>query len=288
MFHSGVSPSVQVHLPNGLWIAETCLQEAGLRPLNGFDEAQLLALRDTVTSARWTSELLVRCLTHIGTLQPLTLAAVQALTVGDREALLLHTHRLNFGERLLCVLACPACTAKLMLDLQVRDLLLPPGDAPGYWYRAPLPDSDLLATFRLPTGADQEAVADLTTHDAAAAALVLLERCLHSLSRAGTPVEASPAEIAPDVAQLISERDPQAELMLNSSCVECGQQFAALLDMGQYVAEEINHRLPYLYREVHLLAWHYHWSEADILRMTRSHRQIYLDLLDEALREVGR
>jgi hypothetical protein len=65
-----------------------------------------------------------------------------------------------------------------------------------------------------------------------------------------------------------------------------GHRFDVLLDVGTYFAEEINHRLPYLYREVHLMAWHYHWSEAEILSMTRSHRKIYLDLLDETLREA--
>ncbi len=55
---------------------------------------------------------------------------------------------------------------------------------------------------------------------------------------------------------------------------------------GSYFAEEIDHRLPYLYREVHLMAWYYHWSESDILNMSRLHRRIYLDLLDETLREA--
>jgi hypothetical protein len=287
MTHSSTALPVQVILPNGLWVEETCLQDAGLRPLSGYDEAYLLALRGAVTPARWTSEVLARCATHIGMLHPPTLEAVQSLSVGDREALLLHVHRLNFGENLSCVLSCPACAEKLNIDMQVADLLLPPNESLGYWYRAPLPGSDLLATFRLPTGADQEAVAALAAHDASAASLVLVERCLHSLSRAGVAVEVPAEDIVTGMAQLMSERDPQAELIFNSVCPECGHQFDALLDMGQYVAEEINHRLQYLYREVHVLAWHYHWSESDVMQMTRSHRQIYLDLLDETLREVG-
>ena len=34
-----------------------------------------------------------------------------------------------------------------------------------------------------------------------------------------------------------------------------------------------------LYEEMHLLALHYHWAEADILRMTTSKRRRYLRLL---------
>jgi hypothetical protein len=34
-----------------------------------------------------------------------------------------------------------------------------------------------------------------------------------------------------------------------------------------------------LYEEVHVLAMHYHWSESEILALTRSKRQRYLALL---------
>jgi hypothetical protein len=34
---------------------------------------------------------------------------------------------------------------------------------------------------------------------------------------------------------------------------------------------------------VHLLALHYHWSEAEILGMTQQKRRLYLDLLSDAL-----
>jgi hypothetical protein len=39
-----------------------------------------------------------------------------------------------------------------------------------------------------------------------------------------------------------------------------------------------------LLREVHALALHYHWSEADILNLTRDRRRTYLSLLADALR----
>jgi hypothetical protein len=37
-----------------------------------------------------------------------------------------------------------------------------------------------------------------------------------------------------------------------------------------------------LFREVHALASHYHWSETDILTMTRRQRRRYLSLIAEA------
>lgn len=278
--------AVEVILPNGLWLDDQCQQVAGLRPLSGYYEAHLLALRGRVSPARWTSELLARCVTHIGTLRPADLSSVQSLTVGDREALLLHIRRLTFGETLLCILDCAACGEKLNIEIQINQLLLPQTQTPAYWYRARLPQSNLQATFRLPTGADQEAIADVAAHDPSAAADMLMKACLQTLTDGDGPLEPLPEGAVGQLAKLIAEYDPQAELMLNSNCAECGHRFEVLLDVGTYFADEINHRLPHLYREVHLMAWHYHWSETEILNMTRPHRQIYLDLLDETLREA--
>ena len=42
-----------------------------------------------------------------------------------------------------------------------------------------------------------------------------------------------------------------------------------------------------LYQELHLLALHYHWAEADILRLPVSKRRRYLRLLADHLSETG-
>jgi hypothetical protein len=180
------------------------------------------------------------------------------------------------------VLDCPECGTKLDFDVEASQLLLPPYESPGYWYRVSL-DSDLTVTFRLPTGADQEAIATLAADDAERAALALVERCLHEVKRGNSTLDVLPSEYLPLLGERMSERDPQAELLLNNQCPECEREFSVLLDTGQFFAEETNQRIRYLYREIHLLAWYYHWSEAEIMQMTRPHRQIYLDLLDEAI-----
>lgn len=41
--------------------------------------------------------------------------------------------------------------------------------------------------------------------------------------------------------------------------------------------------LAHLYHEVHQLAWHYHWSEREILAMSRAKRRRYLALLSREL-----
>jgi len=43
-----------------------------------------------------------------------------------------------------------------------------------------------------------------------------------------------------------------------------------------------------LYRDVHYLALHYHWSEDEIMSMTISKRKRYIEILEDELREGGK
>jgi hypothetical protein len=290
-----------VLLPGGLWADGVCHREASLRPLNGEDEVFLLDSGDLLLPAERTTALLARCLTCLEgldrTAQPPE-ALPRALTVGDREALLLHLRRLSVGERMACVLHCPVpdCGQPMDLDLRVTDLLLPPYAEVRPEHEATLGDDGTAVhvRFRLPTGADQEAAAVLAVTDPEAATDLLLRRCLLQLAVGDGPTMAiSPDSDLPDVVRrdlpsLLARLDPQAELLLNLACPVCGQAFTALFDAAAYLFQEVSERAAHLYREVHLLAFYYHWSEAEILGMTATKRQRYLDLLAEALAEGER
>jgi hypothetical protein len=41
-----------------------------------------------------------------------------------------------------------------------------------------------------------------------------------------------------------------------------------------------------LFEEIHHLAYHYHWAEADILAMSRAKRRRYLALLADKLEQM--
>jgi hypothetical protein len=81
--------------------------------------------------------------------------------------------------------------------------------------------------------------------------------------------------------------DPQAELEFRLNCPECRQSFTTLLDPAAFLFEELAASSRNLYREIHLLALHYHWSERDLLRLTPSKRWLYLGLLEETLGKAG-
>lgn len=287
-------------LPGGFWLDGVHHREAGLSPLSGEDEAFLLETAGTLTPARRTTALLARCLTRLGPFSaappasPVPAAAVAALPLGDREALLLHLRRLTLGERLECVLSCSAhgCGERMELDLAVSDLLVPPASQARPWHEETFLDGSTpwRVRFRLPTGEDQELAADLARNreDGDAAAL-LLGRCVASAVPEGPEGIATgepsplPEALADAVAERMASLDPQAEIVLRLACPTCGHETATVFDAAAWLYQEIAGRATELYREVHLLALHYHWREADILAMTGRKRRLYLGFLAEAL-----
>ncbi|MCW5983258.1 MAG: hypothetical protein KIT09_34525 [Bryobacteraceae bacterium] len=265
-------------LPIGLWRSGARSREALLRPMSGADQEFLIEAGSGMPPAVRATALLARCVERIGH-EPVTPAVAAELAAGDREALLLHVRRLTFGDKLDPVVRCPNpdCGKNMDVPLRVRDLLVQPaaGDLPEYLERD-LPDVGTIR-FRLPSGADQAAVADLARRDAPAAARAMLARC------AGWDERELPDTALNVVSAWMADLDPQAEIRLNLACPECGQAFTSLLDAGAFLFEESAMRSRGLYREVHLLAFYYHWGESEILGLTPSKRKRYLDMLMEAL-----
>lgn len=285
-----MTSTVAVTLPGGLWRHGVRYRDAELRPLVGADEAFLLEESEVFLPAQKITALLARCVTRIGPVTPVTTETLRSLTVGDREALLLHLRRLTLGNQMPAVLSCPhpACGEKMDLDLQVSDFLLPPYSNTQEWQESTI--SALGATywirFRLPTGADQEVGARLARSGPDAAVDLVLRRCVKQVSldgRQGASLAEWPPPVAQQLPALMSEFDPQAELVLKLTCPVCSGVFSALFDTASYFFQELANQTNSLYREVHTLAFYYHWSEAEILSMTAKKRHRYLDLLAEAL-----
>jgi hypothetical protein len=278
-----------VTLPGGVWLDGMRHQEAGLRPLTGEDEAFLVEVGASLLPARLVTALLARCLMHIGPLDAVSAEFVRSLTVGDREALLLHLRRLTLGERMECVLSCPQtdCGEKLDLTLGASDLLVPVYADAREWYERPVAENGDVyqVRFRLPTGADQEAAASLVRDDPQAAADLMLHRCVERVTRNGDDESITdwPAAISQQVPALMAELDAQAELVLNLTCPACERTFPATFDTAAYFFRELAHRASRLHQEVHLLALYYHWSEADILSLTAKRRQRYVEVLVDAM-----
>jgi hypothetical protein len=267
---------IEVLLPGGVPAGGERRQDAVLRPVSGADEAFLLE-GDALSPVERTTALLARCVARVGAVDSPGEDGVRALAAGDREALLLHLRRVTLGERLELLLCCPDCGAELDLDLSVRELLVP-----SYADWAPehtLELDGIRVRFRLPTGADLEAAARVAVVDLERAPRLVLERCVLSVDGTDT----LPASAGDALSRRMAELDPQAELVLEMPCAECGHHFSVQLDAGELLARELAGRSDVLLREIHLLASHYGWAESELLAMSSRRRRRYAAFLTEAI-----
>jgi hypothetical protein len=279
-----MNESVTIALPNGFATDGAHSRQASLRQLTGEEQLLVAEHCESLTPAQWTTEILARCVTQLGGTTAPDRAAIRALTVGNRDALLLHLHSLLFGESMLCEARCPAagCGEKLEIRLAVRDLLVPACPVTGSEHELQLTGADggiARVRFRLPTGEDHEAAAALAQGGIDAAIADLLQRCVLAVEPAAPVTDALEHALSDRMAEL----DPQAELMLGAGCPACGGAFRARFDIACFLKQRLAERAQVLYREIHTLAFHYHWSERDIVRMSALKRQRYLRLIETEL-----
>ena len=278
---------LRVAIPGGVWRDDSRrtgmpLREIALRPAGGEDEAFLIDSADHATPSERASALLARCLE-----EPDADRLVRSLTIGDREALLLHLRRVTLGETLDCVLSCPAnCGERMEFELRVDDLLVPAYNDVRTEHNLTLEAERgrYDVTFRLPTAEDLDCAASIARSDVLQGARSLLERCVVRAVRGEDVVGSDdlPPPVQDAIADAMAQRDPQAEIELDLACPQCGATFAIVFDTAAFFLQEIDERAAHLAQEVHTLAWHYHWSEREILAMPRRRRARYLELVADA------
>ena len=200
-----------------------------------------------------------------------------ALTVGQRDGLLLLARERTLGPTLQCFVPCPACALSLEFPVEVREILVADPQAP-LEREHEVEAEGVRMRFRLLDSRDLAAVARVT--DPAAARRALLARALlwaRGEDDAPLPPERLPAPAAGALAAELALRDPQAEVEFNLRCAGCGHAWLSLLDVAAFFWAEVTVQARRLLREVHELAAAYGWREADVLGMSAARRAFYLE-----------
>ena len=83
-----------------------------------------------------------------------------------------------------------------------------------------------------------------------------------------------------------SARHPALKQPLRPAVRKCGRTFLVPFDVHRFFFGDLRTDQELLYREVHYLAYHYHWSEREIMEMPRDKRRTYIDVLADEDREV--
>jgi hypothetical protein len=247
---------------------------ATIRPVTGWEELMVADELTGASAVALTDEILRRCVAtlHVdGGTEVAAEGRLGELTVGDREVLLLRVRQASFGDRVALVVAChdTGCAALMDLDVDLDRLCRAPAPA-----ARPVRDPP---RFRLPTGADQAAVAAQALDDPLGAARALARRCLLD----DDPLDDDRLD---ELGDRLADLDPHADIELDLTCPECGHRFLAPFTAADLLRGELLARRRDLDLAVHLLAGHYHWSEDAILALPTNRRRRYVETLIDATR----
>lgn len=196
--------------------------------------------------------------------------SLQLLPLGVLNAALLQMRSALFGSRLELQLSCTHCGELLEIPVDIDGLLqqaasgssLDPVSIEGFCFRHPTSRDLAVVAYEL---------------DAAAAALRLLETCC--IAR---PADANEAAVTPEllaqVDSLLEDGDPLADPQMTALCPVCGGQVTSGLDPANMLWKEVQAWAGHVFRQIHMLASVYGWTESEVLALSPGRRKVYLDL----------
>jgi hypothetical protein len=292
-----------IRLPGGCVDEQgTIHREVELIPLTGKEE-ELLAQNREKQSASLVTTVISRCLKRLGTVEPVTEEAARNLLVADRQYLLLKLREITFGDGVQLTVSCPwpHCGEPVDLAFSTRDISIKESGDKGPVYSMELSEKAAYesdngkhyrkVTFRLPSGGDQESVSPLLDENEAGALTALLERCIRGIGPMKNPSKEMIRKLSPlarmEIEKQMAAVAPCVDLDIESDCPECRRRFTVPFDLHDFFFGELRTSLDLLYREVHYLAYHYHWSEQEIMAMTRDKRHKYIEVLADEIERLN-
>ena len=263
---------------------EQCHSEVELRPFTGQEQRMLASFPQSTPVAVITTELLSRCLKRLGSLPAVDRNTIRRLLVGDREFLLLKLYQLTFGNNLLAWLNCPAegCGESLEFPIFLDACVIEACPITSrIWQLKTSEKGDCSIRFRLPTGGDQEALSNCCDAEGDILQQRILRACCAEAD--STRVENLSPEERSCIEYQMNRLAPQFEVEVEASCPDCGSDFSTHIDVPFLALAEMKLTEAELDREIHYLAWHYHWPETEILALTPGRRRRYIDLVQREL-----
>lgn len=261
-----------MQLPGGLVEGGARRRGWAFRPVSGeFELALAEVAEQRASTPRAVTRALALALDHLGG-EAATEARTAALCVADRQFLMRELDRhLGFDGGWFHA-DCGGCGARF--DFRINYADLPVTEAGEGFPLAEVEVGGRRLRFRLPTGADQEALVGLPESQAPR---WLLGRIAESAEQPAG-IESLGADAIAAVEAALEAVSPGVVVQVGARCPECGAANAVDLDPYRALAR----RSDGLLDEVHRIAIHYHWSEAEILALPYGRRQRYLRLIDRA------
>lgn len=207
---------------------------------------------------------------------------LSSLALGKRDVLLLGLHETTFGPALNIYAECPHCAEPLefLVDSSdIRSATEVTGTSIGIQEPRELVTAGYRLRFRLPNSTDLTAATNC--EDPVVARRLILHRCVLEAQRGEAAIssEELPEPVIARFSAHLAECDPQSEILFDLKCPGCNHRWQAILDIASFLWQEINALARHLLHEVAVLARAYGWREADILAMSATRREFYLEMV---------
>ena len=268
--------AIEVILPGGLIQQGSLRCDAVLEPITGLLEQSLHGvMRDFDNTPAQVSAIIGQALRTLGG-QTADSNMAAAMCVADRQYLMLRLSQMIDGDQLWLHSDCDQCGARFDVSLLRSALPIQPAGS-GF----PIVETNIQnykLRLRIPTGEDQERIAKLEDDEALRN---VLENCIVDIEPTLNRREFIAGLSNTDIEKIDAALDlvsPSLSTTILCQCPDCRANQTVPLD--PYSLFEIS--TEGLYKEVHTLAYYYHWSEGDILSLPKSRRRRYLRLIDLA------
>lgn len=258
-------------LPGGLWRNGARRRGFAFRPLTGEIELAVAEAERAPNPPAAVTSVLSAALAEVGG-ERTTPEVVRELAVGDRQFLMRQLAAGLGCDGVWLTAPCGGCGATF--DLYVKQTALPVKEAGKGYPFAVVETESGRRRLRVPSGADQEAIAGLDEEEAVTE---LLRRCLAPEDQQGGDQggELARTEIAALDAALEAVA-PEVGLGVLAACPECRVEQEVVVDPYHCLTQVGDD----LFGEVHSLAMAYHWPEPAILALPAHRRRLYAQRID--------
>jgi len=202
-----------------------------------------------------------------------------AVSIGQRDGMVAELRQATLGPMLGALAVCPECKGQLEFDVNPRELGLaaPAEEEQDKVHR--FHEGQFSVLCRLPNSTDLHAARGCS--DVEAARRLIFSRCVQKVEADGQSItaDAVPDPIVNAFASYLAQQDPAAEIALLLECPSCSACWELSFDIISFFWREIQSASRRIVLEVDALARSYGWAEADILNMSSSRRQLYLEMV---------
>lgn len=202
-----------------------------------------------------------------------------ALSIGERDAMLLQLREWLFGPNLLNVADCPECHEQVEWVTSISDLQESSSEEKTPVSAFSLDTDNYHIQFRVPNSYDIAKV--ISYPDYRLNPGKLLSDCIIEIQKdnKSCSFEDLPEEVLNKLDQRMAEVDPHADIRMVLNCPNCLNSWEMPFDIMSYLWLEIDNWARHILQDVAVLASTFGWSESEILSMSPERRRIYLKMI---------